>query len=117
MVSLYGQYIKERLGRGILETEDGFATFDYITDDTVYIVDLYVVPEKRRSHVAANLADKIVEQAIKDGKKFLLGSVDLGAKGAEDSIKVLQAYGMTLYKEAQPMLFFLKQIAPVVEGE
>lgn len=112
--SLYAQYISERIGRGILESEDGFATFEYVSEDTVYIIDLYVVPEKRKNGIAAELADKIVEQAVKDGKKFLLGSVDITAKGAEDSIKVLQAYGMVKYKEAHPGIFFIKQIAEVI---
>lgn len=110
MPSLYAQYLSERIGRGILETEDGFATFEYVADDTVYIIDLYVVPEKRQQHVAAKLADKICEQAVKDGKKYLLGSVDLTTRGAETSIKVLEGYGMMLHKKAEPMLFFIKSI-------
>lgn len=116
-LSLYAQYIAERAGRGIVETDQGFATFDYISDDTVYIVDLYVVPEARKSGVASSIADKICEEAIKAGKKFLLGSVDTTAKGAEESIKVLKAYGMQLHKEAKPMLFFAKQIAPTILDE
>lgn len=110
-LSLYGQYIKERCGRGIVETEDGFATFEYPTDDIVYIVDLYVIPEKRKNKIASNLADEIVAQAIKDGKKFLLGSVDVTAKGADNSCKVLEAYGMKIHKIAEPMIFYVKQIA------
>lgn len=113
MLSLYGQYIKERIGRGILETEDGFATFEYINDEIVYIIDLYVKPEKRKSHVAAMMADKICEQAVKDGKKFLMGSVDASAKSAEDSIKVLEAYGMKVSKVVEPMIFFVKPIGEV----
>ncbi len=108
--SLYSQYIKERCGRGILETKDGFATFEYPTKEVVYIVDIYVVPEKRKSHVAAMLADKIVEQAVKDGYKYLLGSVDIGTKDAEISTRVLEAYGMKPYKVAEPLVFYAKQI-------
>lgn len=112
-LSLYGQYLKERTGRGILESKDGFATFEYVTDDVVYIVDLFVTPKKRKSRIAANLADKICEQAVKDGKKYLLGSVDMTAKGAETSCKVLEAYGMRIHKVAQPMIFYVK---PIVDG-
>lgn len=114
--SLYGQYIKERCGRGILETKDGFATFEYPTNEIVYIIDLYISPNKRKSHVATSLADKIVEQAIKDGRKYLLGSVDVTANGAEASCKVLEAYGMKVHKIAEPMIFYIKQIAEVVES-
>ena len=114
MLSLYGQYLTERTSRGILETEHGFATFDYITDDTVYIVDLYVVPEKRKSHVASEIADKICEEAVKLGKKYLLGAVDLTANGAENSVKVLEAYGMKVHKVVEPMVFYIK---PLIKEE
>lgn len=111
MISLYGQYIKERCGRGIVETEDGFATFEYVNEDIVYIIDLYVVPGKRNKRVAANLADRIVSEALHTGRKTLLGSVDTTAKGAEASIKVLEAYGMKVCKVAEPMIFFAKDIS------
>jgi ribosomal protein S18 acetylase RimI-like enzyme len=111
-LSLYAQYLQERTNRGILEIEDGFATFDYI-DNYVYIIDLYVKPEKRNSHVASELADKICEQALKDGKEFLLGSVDANAKGADISHKVLKAYGMVEYKVVEPMIFYVKPLKNV----
>src|SRR5665213_2542353 len=109
-LSHYGQYLTERSGRGIVENEDGFATFEYVSDDIVYIVDLFVVPEKRRQRVAANLADKIVEAAAEHGCKYLLGSVDATAKGAEASIQVLERYGMKPYRVAEPMIFYIKEI-------
>lgn len=112
-LSLYGQYIAERQGRGILETKHGFATFDFINEDTVYIVDLYVIPKKRKSHIAKDIADKICEIAIQSGRKYLLGSVDASAKGAEDSKAVLEAYGMRIHKVVEPMIFYIKQIAPI----
>lgn len=117
-LSHYGQYLKERTGRGIVETEDGFATFEYVNDEVVYIIDLFVVPEKRNMRVAAGLADQIVEAAVKDGKKHLLGSIDATAKGAETSAKVLEAYGMKVYKVAEPMIFYIKEIGePTVKKE
>lgn len=111
MTSLYAQYLKERTNRGILECEDGFATFEYVNENIVYIIDLFVVPEKRKEHIASALADKIVEEAVKAGKKYLLGSVDINAKGADISSKVLEAYGMKVHKVIAPMIFYIKQIA------
>lgn len=114
-LSLYGQYLTERSNRGILEIDNGFATFEYLPDDIVYIVDLYVVPEKRKNHVASEIADKICEQAIKDGKQHLLGSVDTTAKGASDSMKVLEAYGMKVHKVSGSMVYFIKPLVDTVE--
>lgn len=112
-LSHYGQYLKERTNMGIVETEDGFATFEYVSEEVVYIVDLFVVPERRKQRVAATLADRIVEEAVKSGRKYLLGSVDVTAKGAETSINVLEAYGMKPYKVAEPMIFYIKEISEV----
>ncbi len=111
-MSLYADYVKERLGRGTIETEDGFATFEYLDEDTVYIVDLYVVPEKRKSNIAAKMADKVMEEAIKVGKKFMMGTVDTTTKHAEVSCKVLEAYGMKIYQVVGPTVFYFKDIGP-----
>ena len=115
--SLYAQYLKERSYTGIVETKEGFATFEYVNQDVVYIKDLYVIPKKRKKGVAAGFANKIVELAVADGKKLLLGSVDIQAKGAEDSVKVLTAYGMTQYKLDGTMIYFVKEIAPFEKKE
>ena len=109
-LSLYAQYLQERSNRGILETEDGFMTFEYLPEDFVYIVDMFVKKESRNKYVATEMADKICEQAVKDGKKFLLGSIDAGAKNAAESTKVLEAYGMTVHKVAPPMIYYIKKL-------
>ncbi len=109
-LSMYGQYISERTNRGILEVEHGFATFEYLPGDIVYIIDLFVEKEYRKEGIAAKMADTICEQALKEGKKYLLGSVDVNAKGAAGSHKALEAYGMKPFKEANPMIFYIKQL-------
>lgn len=108
-LSLYGQYIKERSNRGILEIDGAFATFDYI-GDMVYIVDIFVAKEKRRSKVGFELADTIVKQAISDGKKFLIGTVDTGTPVASDSLKFQIAYGLRAFKTVDQMIFLSKPI-------
>ena len=110
MSSLYSQYLKERLGRGIVETEHGFATFEYITDKIVYIIDLYVIPEKRKSHLASDMADEICRVAKEAGYVQLLGSVDLNAKGAQTSIKILLAYGMSISHADKNAIYFVKDL-------
>jgi predicted GNAT family acetyltransferase len=108
--SLYAQYIKETCNRGTVETKDGFATFEFINDKMVYIVDIYVVPKKRKTGVAKDLADSIVSAVKPMGVTQLLGSVDLGIKGAETSEKVLIAYGMVECLTQHHMKFFVKDI-------
>lgn len=112
MKSLYGKYIEERAGRHIVEKEHGFATYQYMTDNLVYIQDIYVEPEYRKSKLATQIADEIVDQAVKDGKRYLLGSVDLAAIGADVSKQVLKSYGMSVYLESGSIIFYIKEIGP-----
>ena len=108
--SLYAQYIKERSNRGTVETKDGFATFEFVNEKLVYIVDLYVVPKKRKAGIAKDLADSIILAVKPMGVTQILGSVDLDAKGAETSEKVLIAYGMVECLTQGSMKFFVKDI-------
>lgn len=110
MSSMYGQYIKERLGRGILETDKGFVTFEYPTSEIVYIIDIFILPEYRKQHSASVLADQVCLEAKKNGAKQVMGSVDISTKSASDSLKVLLAYGMKPYRTAGNAVYLIKDI-------
>jgi GNAT superfamily N-acetyltransferase len=109
-MSLYAEYVKERLGDSIIETEHGFATYRYIEPKSVYIVDLYVVPSQRKYGKASAIADKIVEMALSQGCNKLIGTVMASAKTATLSIQVLIGYGMQLVSSNNEFLVFEKDI-------
>lgn len=110
-MSMYAEYVRERLGDEILEWEDGFATYRYLNEwETVYIVDIYVKPEHRKLGVAAKMADAIIKEAKDKGATELLGTVSPYAKNATDSLKFLLAYGMKLHSASQDALIFKKEI-------
>lgn len=109
-MSMYGEYVNERLGQFIIETEQAFITYRYQDDKTVYIVDLYVRPESRKDKVASRIADLVVEEAKRKGCTRLLGSVVPSAKGSTDSLKVLLGYGMKLDSSANDFIIFSKEI-------
>ncbi len=98
-VSLYAEYLKERTDDGIVETDEGFATYRYLDNGhTVYIIDIYVVPEARKKGVASQLADKIMGIAKEEkGCTCMLGTVQTSAKGSTISLKALLGYGMELH--------------------
>jgi GNAT superfamily N-acetyltransferase len=111
--SLYAKYVKERLGDEIIETEYGFATFRYIdkhNSRAVYIVDIYVLPEYRKSGEASKLADRIAVIAKDQGCNEMIGTVLTSARTATNSVKVLLAYGMTLKSSTNEALVFIKSI-------
>ncbi len=111
MTSLYGKYIQEKIGDLILETEEGFATYRYINEKTqVYIIDIYVLPEFRKTKLASALADQIVALAKFEGAKELIGTVNPSVKGSTESLKVLLGYGMSLKSASNDLIIFGKEI-------
>lgn len=109
-MSLYSDYLKEREGIDVLEASDGFATY-LLRPTDCYIIDIYVVPEKRQSGLAAQMADQIADIARSKGIKFLTGSVDKRDPQAARNEKVLIAYGMHKAREQDHMVYYLKEIS------
>lgn len=108
-MSLYADYLRERTKDLILEDEGGFATYRYMDDlKTVYIVDIYTVPAARREGHAATLADLIAKKARAVGCTHMIGTVAPSTNGSTDSLKVLLAYGMTLF-EARPDCIIMRK--------
>lgn len=108
-MSLYGEYIRERLGKEIVEEQWGFATFSFV-DDGCYIEDIYVSPDFREQGNAAHLADRIAVIAKGRGCKYLFGSVVPSANCATRSIKVLLAYGFNVTGAKENFIIFRKEI-------
>ena len=114
---MYAEYLKETLGQEYKEDAEGrgFLTYGYncipgVDFPHLYIVDLWVKPEHRKSHVAANLADSVCEEAKSKGVAFCFGSVCKHSKTEESAKKILKAYGMTKYAEDQDMTWFVREI-------
>ncbi len=111
MTSMYAQYLRERTDDHILETEHGFVTFRFIEETkAVYIIDIFVVPEKRESKVGAALADTVIAQAKERGCVEALGTVVPSAKGSTTSLRVLLGYGMQLQSSSNNLIVFRKDI-------
>lgn len=94
-MSLFGKYISERLGHGIVENDHGFATYSF-EPQGVYIRDLYVDPDHRHNKAASKLADQIILKAKERGCTKVFGSVQPSTNNSTDSLKVLLAYGFKL---------------------
>jgi GNAT superfamily N-acetyltransferase len=110
MSSMYAKYLQEKTNDHIFETEKGYATYRYTDEKTVYIIDLYVLPDFRQLGTASLIADNIVAIARSRGCTTLLGSVVPSAKESTISLKVLLGYGMTLQSSANDFIVFKKGI-------
>lgn len=108
-MSLYADYIKERLGKGIIERPEGFATY-VAWSDGIYIEDIYVSPDSRHSNVASAMADEIAAIAKEKGFSRLYGSVKPSANWSTISMKVLLAYGFEIHSAGNDAIILVKGI-------
>ncbi len=112
-MSHYADYLVERLGKLVLEVEDGFAVYYYLDWQdvpAVYIEELYVAPNARGHHVARDMANTIADKARDKDVSLMLGSVNPAARGATASVKVLLAYGMQLDSLDGGLIMFSKSL-------
>ena len=108
-MSLYAKYLEDRTPRKIIESEFGFITYEF-TEDGIYIVDVYTVPEARRTGECFKLADMVLDIAKSHDLKFLYGSVCPAANNSTESLKVLLAYGFKLKSSFENFIYFYKEI-------
>ena len=107
--SHFANYKEERENANVIEDEYGFIVYKF-ENEYVYIEDLYVVPEKRKSLIASSYADKVVDIAKKEGYNRLLGSVSPQDPNATANLKVLLGYGFRLLSCKEEIIYFIKEI-------
>lgn len=108
-MSLYADYIKEREGKLVVENENGFIKYS-IDGELLYIEDIYIVPAKRRSNLATEMADFVVDIGKAKGCKKLYGSVAAHTPGGHQNMLNLIGYGMRLQSSNNSLIFFVKDI-------
>lgn len=109
MASLFGQYIKERTNREIIENHIGFATY-VVEKDSIYIEDVFVIPSYRKSRVASDFVNQIAQIAKDKGIKKLYTSVVPTANGSTISLVACVKYGFKLDSSANNFILFVKEI-------
>jgi len=109
--SMYAQYLRELTTDSIIETDFGFATYRFLADaKTVYLADIFVLPNHRKKDVATNLADQVADIARKQGYTKMIGGVRPSANGSTISIQVLLGYGMTVQSAVNDYIVFEKPL-------
>ena len=108
-MSLYADYLTERTNKNIIEGDHGFIVYS-ISQKVLYIEDIYVSPDKRKSGLAKTMADFVCVLGKKAGCERVFGSVVPGAKNAERSLMVLVHYGMRLHSASSEIIYFVKDL-------
>lgn len=106
---MWAEYIKEREGFEVLETDKGVATYK-IMGEECYIKDIYVSKEHRRSGEAFKIGDHIAEMARINGCKRLSGTVVPSLGGSSESLQGLLKYGFKLHSASQDLIILVKEL-------
>lgn len=117
-MSLYSEYLRERTNMDYYEIPDkGFIVYSWLGEneetgepDRVYLVDIFVRSDFRKDGIATELAEYVYKQADKNRIGKAIGSVDITAKNAGESMKVLLAHGMRPDSFGGNMIWFSKYI-------
>lgn len=107
---MYAQYLTERTQDKIIEFQDGFATYRYLSPEQVYIIDIFVIPESRQMGIATMLVDKICDEAKTRGCTSVIGTVNPSANGAHVSILMHIAYGAKVHAVQGELIVFKKEL-------
>lgn len=112
MSSLYRKYIEERIANAhVIETEFGFATYQYLNDQkTVYIMEIYVESDDRKKGFAKYLCDTVIAEAKGHGCTQLVGSVVPSTVNSTLNMKRLLDFGMELLSASGDLIYFKKEI-------
>jgi GNAT superfamily N-acetyltransferase len=112
--SLYSQYLKEKDGINTLETDKGLVTFIQQGErgQEFYIVDIFVLPEFRRTGYATELGEIMQKQAVELGAEYLLGAVEINSNTYDQSRKTLESFGfeMFVYVDEDKINYFKKDL-------
>ncbi len=110
-MSLWAEYIKERLNKEMLETAGGFATYYFVPEKSaVYVEDVFVKKEKRLSGIASWLVNEISMIAMKNGMNKIYVTVQPSSNGSTDCIAAIIAYGFKLSGSVNDAILFVKEI-------
>lgn len=110
-MSLYGEYIREREGLDILETKNGFVVWS-VNGDNLWIHELYIRPEARRSKLATAMAQAVVTRAKTLGCSKMFAQVDMMTRCATLSKAAVLSFGMVPVKASDDgeRILFAKEI-------
>lgn len=109
-MSLYGDYIKERAGKSIIDEDYGFATYYFLSDGNCYLEDIYVKPEMRCRGLASQLADMVFHEAKLNKAEYIIGSFDPQGKNPAISLKAQLAWGLEPFAIKDQLLYLRKKV-------
>lgn len=110
-MSLYAEYLRERTFDFIIESPTGFVTYRYINDNkSVYALDMYIVPEQRRTGKAREFLEMVIQEGKKTGCSELLGTVLINKPWTTENLKIWLNYGCEVKSVCAEAIILRKDI-------
>tara|TARA_R110000764_G_scaffold87086_2_gene167862 strand:- start:447 stop:767 length:321 start_codon:yes stop_codon:yes gene_type:complete len=102
-------YVRERMPmKNVIEMEEGFAIYYNIeAESAVYIEEIYIKPQFRRSDIASSLMRDIIKESV---MPYMLGSIDVSTEGKTASLKGMLKAGFEPYRTEGNLMFFRKEL-------
>ena len=106
---MYFDYIKERENLDYILLEDGFATYR-IDGDMLFVSDIYVDKDTRKSTCFFNMYKKLIEIGKKKGCKVMGCSVYLNTNDPTLSLRAILSAGFRLLGADEEKISLIKDI-------
>jgi ribosomal protein S18 acetylase RimI-like enzyme len=107
---LYADYLQERENAHILENENGFCIYKYLSPTTAYLQDIYVKPEWRKTAIGKKMLEDVVKICKKSNISALLASTDISANNPEVSALAILKSGFKFHKLEENMIWYVMEI-------
>lgn len=106
-MSLWGEYIKEKYNKGIVEDDNGFSTY-LIFNKEIYIEDIYIVPEKRDQNYWRILWKQLKPIILANECETISCCIFLKSNNPENSLGWLLKLGFKLTHIIDNNIIYLK---------
>ena len=108
-MELYKEYIAERENAHLHYNDIGFITWEY-QDNCVYIIDIYVRKEFRKSGKGVELEKFVLDEAKLRGYNTIICSACTDTNNWEKSLEILKKVGYEEFMKETNMIWLFKRI-------
>lgn len=106
-MKLWELYIAEREGAKTIYTDHSFVTYKNINESEIFVMDLFVEREFRKSGLVQKMWDDLIE---KENPKIVYGMTDRTALNWESSNKFMLSFGFTPYSRENTIIYYYMEI-------
>jgi hypothetical protein len=108
-IDMYAAYLEELGAKHLYRNDKGFVIYSF-TDDSIYLEEIFILPEFRGKKEFAILANKINDIAKEKGFKKILGSVIPSINNSTRSVAMMLSYGAKLVSSSNNFIIFEKEV-------